>query len=131
MIENFECTVTDSWNNLTEEQQLLTEISDVYKDINGFRPRGILNRLNTVEKLQNLLDDLYKQAEDQFISDKQEQLENVVNFEDDLKNIMKICSCDRDSAIRYILDAEDETDVEYIEYVYNLPFGYLVQKNED
>jgi len=116
-----------TWDQLTEEEQLLTEISDVYKDIHGFRPRSVLNG-KSVEDLRSFLADLHTEAEATFIRNKQAQLSNVADFEELIKSTRAICSCDRSSAVRFLMDAEEDPDVEYIEFVYNLPYGYLMNE---
>jgi len=124
MIENFECTTFPTWDEMTEEDQLLSEISDVYKDINGFRPRSILNDMN-VEDLRVFLADLHKQSREAYLRKEESQVASVVDFEKLISETQELCSCDRSSAVRFLIDAEEDPDVDYIEYSYNLPIGFL------
>ena len=53
------------WDDLTEREQLLTYISDCYKDVYGCRPRGIYNDYS-VEELRSTLDRLVEDANTQY-----------------------------------------------------------------
>lgn len=114
-----------TWDELTEEEQLLTEISDIFKDINGFRPRGILSGMG-VPELRAYLETLYKESEVNFRLEQEAEVERIDTFEKSVKNTMKYCNCDRKDAIRYLMDAHNcKDDYGMFCYENGLPYNYL------
>jgi len=111
-----------AWEDLTEKQQLESTYSDVFKDVNGFRPRGFDM---SVDELKAALDALYKDLE--FQIDESLALEKIAieRFTNIVKETMELCNCDQEKAIDYLLDAEDVYgDWDHFCFNYDLPFGY-------
>jgi hypothetical protein len=115
-----------SWDDLTEEEQLLSTISDVYKDINGFRPRSIYNDMS-VEQLRSALDDLYVEAEESFNAEQELRKSNDKDFKSTVKGIMEMCRCSFVDAIRYLKDAEDVDDIDYFLWDFGLTSEYTME----
>lgn len=58
---------SDDWRDykLSKEDELISIISDTYKDIYGFRPKGMNLDKKSVEELEAIADDLFDQYEEQ------------------------------------------------------------------
>lgn len=105
--------------------------SDLYKDVNGFRPRGheFYDADTTDERRQEIWDFYCQQLDEELERQKAEQAEAVVHFEAKLEELIALGAGDRENALRWLRDAQSESDRrygnEYLEYFYNLPFGYI------
>ena len=124
MLEDFECTETfPTWDQMSEKDQLLTTISDVYKDVNGFRPRGYFDY--SVGELKCVLDELYKDMEREIIENHNAELVAMDQFEKHVESVKSMCNCDRERAIVFIMDSEDVRDKEELCLNLNLPCNYF------
>ncbi len=113
-----------TWEELTEEEQLISEISDLYKDVNGVRPRHYYDK--SLSELKEILADLYDYAEIVFKEEQNYRDESVIEFEKVVKNTQEICGCIRSKAIEFLMDAEDvKGDYDHFCYLNNLPFTYF------
>ncbi len=97
--------------------------SDLYKDVYGFRPRGVT--FESVEKFQRSWDYLVEQLEANQAAERVAQAENVKAFEARIVETISLGAGDRETAIRWILDAEETDDREHLEWKLNIPYGYL------
>ena len=115
-----------SWDELTEEEQLHTTLSDVHKDVYGVRPHSRYNGMS-VEQLKEELEFLYKELEVEIDREKEAEKAAIKKFEKMVGEIMEMCSCVRDKAIKYLVDAEgaDWYDYDHMCWEYHLPFGYF------
>ena len=96
-----------SWDEMTEEEQLLTTISDVHKDAYGFRPRSRYDGM-TVEQLKAELEFLYEDMDRTFKMEQARQKENDNEFAESVARAMEVCNCSFTTAIRYMMDAEED-----------------------
>jgi hypothetical protein len=62
-----------SWEQLTRREQLLSQISDTYKDINGIRPRWNMDHLSD-DDLQKWLDDMFVDLRSQMEQERADEL---------------------------------------------------------
>lgn len=103
-------------------------ISDLHKDAYGFRPSesfwSTFAAFNPDQK-QALWDSMIADLNSSIEEDRKLQEEAVVKFEDRVDNLMHD-STTRKSVVKWLMDADDVGgDVDYFEYLNNLPYGYL------
>jgi len=103
--------------------------SDLYKDVNGFRPRSHefydATPARKQEIWESLLEDLDRENEYQ----RQLNAEAVISFERILISMITMGAPDRLTAIKWLVDAEDDFyDYGYMEYNYGLPYGYILKE---
>jgi hypothetical protein len=113
---------------MTERDQLLGEYSDLYKEVNGFRPRNIGHW--TVTDFQVELELLHDIARDKFAYEAKCQQQAIVDFEKRLEKMISMGAADRATAIRWLACGEEQlcrSSIDRLEYDYNLPYGYLMK----
>lgn len=103
-------------------------ISDVSKSATGCRMRYDISEMSIAE-LEELCT-YWGEASDRAVErERKEQEEAVARFEARVTNIIECGAGDRETALRWIRDAQDEFDRmygdEYLEYSLGLPYGYL------
>jgi len=103
-------------------------ISDLHKDAYGFRPDSLFwaawAAFNVTQK-QALWDSMLADLDRSIEEDRRLQEEAVLKFEDRIENLMHDCT-NRQRIVQWLLDSEDcNGDVEYFEFLNNLPFGYI------
>lgn len=103
-------------------------ISDLHKDAYGFRPSesfwSTFAAFNPDQK-QALWDSMIAELDRSIEEDRKLQEEAVVKFEDRVDNLMHECT-NRKRVVEWLMDADDVGgDVEYFEFLNNLPYGYL------
>lgn len=108
--------------------------SDIYKDAHGFRPRGheFYATETTPARKQELWDQVILQADEEIERFQEEQKHAVVEFESHIESLIKMGAKTRQKAIEWIVDGCCEdlgyNDTGFVEYSYNLPYGYLTSK---
>lgn len=97
--------------------------SDLYKDVNGFRPRGheFYAPETTDERRQEIWDLYCRQLDVEIDRQRAEEAEAVVRFEAKIAELISIGAGDRETALRWIRERDDE----HLEWQFGLPFGYL------
>lgn len=117
-----------SWDELSPLEQAQSEYSDYYKSVHGFRPRFTADW--TLEDFDRAFEALAEDAKREAEWQKERMERGVKEFEAALATTMEVCGCDRDTAWRYMKDAEgdDWYDDGYFEYNNDLPRGYLVDQ---
>lgn len=119
-----------SFNDLTALEQTQDLISDLYKDVYGFRPRGIY----TPQQWGSLefLDAEIKRLSEQLKVVEQEQVSvqeiAILVFETRVRLTIEAGAKDRLTAIKWIFDAEDEhvrNEPDFFCYKNGLPYGYF------
>lgn len=117
-----------SWEELTRKEQLESIFWDAYKDAHGFRPRHINVSAMSEAELEAELEDLGKlidQQEKARIADEQKA---IVKFGKRIEDTIKSGAGDRETALRWIMDADDARgDWEYLCYLNGLPYGFFKQ----
>jgi len=114
------------WEDYTELEQAAVLYSDFYKSVNGPRPRFDQSHW-TLEDYDRAMDDLQVDSDREMANKRIAEQAAVNELEAAITLTMATCSCDRETAWRYLKDAEgdDWYDDGYFEYSYNLPRGYL------
>lgn len=115
-----------SWDELTLLEQLYSEYSDTYKDVNGFRPRSKSIDEWTEKGLQEELDYLYKQSEVQISEKIIREEAGVKNFYNLLKDVANLCNTNLTGAMKYLIESEgdDWYDWGYYCMSNDLPFSF-------
>lgn len=105
--------------------------SDFYKETHGFRPRShaFYNPATSDDERQKMWDALMSAHDREMERYQQEQLNAISQFETSIDQLIKCGAKDRETAIRWIRDAQDEIDQrygdDYLEFLFGLPYGYL------
>ena len=82
-----------SIKNQEEKVECLMWISDLYKDVHGFRPRGYNFEAWSFQELTDFVNDLFKQSEEEEEYEKQVEekaIEDVMSLGVDKKNSFKM-----------------------------------------
>lgn len=118
-----------SWEEMSEIEQAQCIYWDMHKDAYGFRPRGIDTSTWTLEDFKREFEVL-----DQVIMAEEEQRHDaeafaVKNFEQHVTNTICMGARDRETALRWIMDASQANgDWEYFCFLNGLPYGYFQEK---
>lgn len=104
-----------SWDQMSNRDQLLSGISDTHKEAYGVRPRRDFSTW-TETQLSEYLTDLHQTAAETYEEERREEAERLEKFRGTLAKVRELCSCDDAAAIRYLMDAEEEDDIEHFFY---------------
>lgn len=118
-----------SWNELSKREQLEATWWDMYKDVNGFRPRHIDTSAWDEERfdieLRILGEELTAVVEREAANEKRA----IEKLEDRIQALMNHGARNREMAIRWLDEAyETQGDMEYLEWNLGVPYGYLSSK---
>jgi len=109
--------------------ELQSLYSDMYKDAYNVRPRNNFMEWS-IETLNAEIEWLQETISYQLNEQKTIQNNNSILFEQRINETIAIGAKDRETAIRWIIDAENaDGDINYLEYLLNLPYGYLQENN--
>lgn len=107
-------------------EQAQCQFWDMYKDAYGVRPRGIDTSTWTLEDFRKeftLLGEIIDREERERIAS---EAEAVKKFEQHVTNTICMGARDRETALRWIMDASEANgDWEYFCYLNGLPYGYF------
>lgn len=111
---------------MTYRVELLSMYSDLYKDVNGHRPRYIDTDKWSELDLQSQLTKLEGELQLLEIFEAQAAGRAIEAFKTLLGNTMATCSCSASKAVEYLMDAEslEEHEWGYFCYTNGLPHGY-------
>ena len=90
--------------SMTNRDELLSTISDMYKDAFGIRPHGMFNDYSEVElraeieRLQPLVDEVVE-------AEKQADAMSITRFNDEVATFIREGAANRSTAIRWVLEA--------------------------
>lgn len=120
------CVYT-KWEDLPEVDRLKGYYSDYHKELYGFRPplAGL-----TVEDLKAEIAALDAAAPAIWDEEKAREEAAINSFLQRVESIKAAGAGDFETAVRWMMDAEDDpyctADPGYFEYLYGLPYGFLV-----
>ena len=115
-----------SWEEMSALEQAQCQYWDMYKDAYGVRPRGIDTSTWTLEDFDAEFEVLGKAIEREEADRKEREAEAMTKFEARVADLIGSGAGDRETAIRWIHDAEDTNgDDEYLCYCVGLPYGYF------
>ncbi len=111
------------WDGMTVED-LANCYSDIHKEAYGFRPRWTID--TTREALIEELEHCGRVIDENNKQEAIAQAQNVAKLEADIQTLIGMGATDRQTAIRWIADAEDAgDDLEYLCYLRGLPYRYF------
>lgn len=120
-----------TWEEMSEHEQLSCNHYELYKDVNGIRPRHIDYDKLTVEEIKADIDRLVAQLRINEDEDAAREAEAVKAFEARVQKTIESGAADRKTAIRWLFDAENDPyvfgDPDYYCHNYGLPCGYFKQ----
>ena len=111
----------------TNLSMLQSIYSDMYKDVHGFRPRNCDPELmNSEEKLQKALDELQEDLKKVLAWEAEDEKNCIERFEKLVTKTMNEGAKDRETAIRWLMEAEElDGDPDYFCFHQGLPYGYV------
>lgn len=115
-----------TWEELSKREQLEAIWWDLYKDVNGFRPRGIDTSDWSIEQFESELDSLGKALEQVIEQEEEAQKFAIEKFEERVQRTIELGAGERQTALLWIMEAEEANgDFEYLAYKLNLPYTYF------
>lgn len=87
-----------------DKNEIISIISDVYKDVNGFRPRTYNFQDWTLNELDEFFKDLVKQSEELRKEEKEFEKSRLQEFKDTLNNLKSNHNLTENEALRWMLD---------------------------
>lgn len=114
------------WDQMSDLEQASAIWWDLYKDVHGVRPRGVDTSNWTLEGFNAQIQALSTALEEQMEEERQNQTLAIQRFESRVQDTILAGAGNRETAVQWIMrDSGMGEDQEYIEYRFNLPFGYL------
>lgn len=121
--------VFTSWEEMTVLEQMQCQYWDMYKDAYGVRPRGIDTSTWTEYAFQVEFEHLALTIQANDIQRQEAEATAVKNFEQHVINTMCMGARDRETALRWIMDASTANgDWEYFCFLNGLPYRYFEKK---
>ena len=118
--------VLTSWEEMTVLEQMQCQYWDMYKDAYGVRPRGVDTSAWSESDFMAEFDMLAKVIEAEYIARKEAEAIAVEKFEQHVTNTICMGARDRETALRWIMDASTASgDWEYFCFLNGLPYGYF------
>ena len=118
--------VLTSWEEMTVLEQMQAQYWDMYKDAYGVRPRGVDTSGWSESDFMAEFDMLAKVIEAEEIARKEAEAIAVEKFEQHVTNTICMGARDRETALRWIMDASTASgDWEYFCFLNGLPYGYF------
>jgi hypothetical protein len=114
------------WDQMSDLEQASAIWWDLYKDVHGVRPRGVDTSNWTLEGFNAQIQALSTALDEQMEEERQNQTLAIQRFESRVQDTVLAGAGNRETAIQWIMrDSGMGDDQEYIEFRFNLPFGYL------
>lgn len=114
------------WDQMSDLEQASAIWWDLYKDVHGVRPRGVDTSNWTLEGFNAQINALSTALEEQMEEERENQTLAIHRFESRVQDTVLAGAGNRETAIQWIMrDSGMGEDQEYIEFRFNLPFGYL------
>ena len=113
---------------MTRQEELINIFWDMYKDAHGFRPRHMMEALQsmTEAEIEADLDRLQAIIQDNEMIRKHDEEKAAHAFEMRLQGLMACGAKDREMALRWIHEAEGSNgDDEFLCYLVGLPYQYF------
>ena len=96
----------------SERNETISYISDVYKDVNGLRPRNYNWDAFSDKELDEFLADLNEQADDLYWEMRTEQAKSELKFMKLIKDTIAFGAGDRETALRWIIQGYDDGQID-------------------
>lgn len=115
-----------TWEEMTDLEKATSTWWDLYKDVHGFRPRGVDTSNWTLAGFQAQIEALSIYLRMNEEEESKAQAEAIATFERRIADNLALDGADRATAIKRLHHAfETNGDDGYLEYRLNLPYGYL------
>ena len=115
-----------SWEEMSTLEQYACQYWDMYKDAYGVRPRGVDTSSWTEADFENEFASLGSVIQREEADRKTSEAEAVAKFEQHVINTMCMGARDRETALRWIMDASTANgDWEYLCWDLGLPYQYF------
>jgi hypothetical protein len=115
-----------TWEEMSVLEQMACQYWDMYKDAHGFRPRGIDTSAWTEEDFMKEFEYMGKLITQQEEARVEAEHMASVRFEQRILDLMTTGAEDRETAIRWIHEAEGTSgDDEYLCWTLGLSYGYF------
>jgi hypothetical protein len=115
-----------SWEDMTALEQARETYWDMYKDAYGVRPRWIDTTAWTLEVFEAEFASLATAIEQAEVQRRADEAEAVAKFEQHIVNTMCMGARDRETALRWIMDASTANgDWDYLCWDLGLPYHYF------
>lgn len=111
--------------NFTFDYELF---SDLYKDAYNIRPHGheFYDPKTTDERRQEIWDFMLGEVESAISCQRRKEIAAAQRFEARIAEAIEVGAADRETAIRWLMDADDAGgDISYFEYLNSLEYGYI------
>lgn len=120
-----------AWEDMSRRDQLMYTWWDMYKDVHGFRPRGIDTTDWIEADFENELDHLSIQLE-WVERQRQEDEQLAINqLEYQIQSLVHHGARNRAMALRWIHEAYETTgEWDRLEWLLGIPFGYFESKGD-
>jgi hypothetical protein len=114
------------WDQMTTLEQYGVTYSDMFKDAYGFRPTNDVSDWTEAD-FEAEFDRLGARIGEQEDQREQQEAQAIKDFEERVESVMQsFANCDRETALRYIMEADDcNGDWDYLCYQCGLPYGYF------
>ena len=121
--------VLTSWEEMTVLEQMQCQYWDMYKDAYGVRPRGIDTTSWTEADFMAEFDLLATVINAEAVAREAAEATAVKNFEQHVINTICMGARDRETALRWIMEASTaDGDWEYFCFLNGLPYRYFEKK---
>lgn len=119
------------WDDMTKLQQYEATYSDFYKEAHGFRPRHVNTDTWTEADYEREFEQLSQVCKENLQREAAQEAEAVKKFEQHVTNTICMGARDRETALRWIMDASTaDGDWEYFCYLNGLPYHYFMPKEK-
>lgn len=114
-----------TWNELSEIEQLLCIYSDCFKEAHGFRPRHPVDGW-TVQDFNEAIAACSEIAQQQMEAENAAEIRNIQKVEETIIKLISYGAENRETAIKWLADAEDvDGDMDYLCYKLGIPYKYF------
>ena len=110
-------------NETQKREQLLTYISDIHKDVYGFRPRGSYDHLS-IDELEKECDSLGDELDEIFRMSRIERKENWIALKKHFAKLVEMGAKDFRQSLKWDMEAEGANgDFDYYCYLKKISYG--------
>ena len=110
--------------------------SDLFKDVNGYRPRGaLMDEWNerTPRQKQELWNALCDELEENEKAAREIEAKNLDEFRDNVRKVMRICNCSWVKAVQHLAQADkteiDRSDQDFDYFLWTQGLGFQDRQN--
>jgi hypothetical protein len=119
-------TVIDMTSAYTYDERTF---SDLYKDTFGYRPRNHDFYSATPDQKQEIWDDLLTAHDEEMEYYHSQKRLAILNVESAIALNIDAGASDRATALRWLMQSEDAGSIEELEFIFDLPYGYLMKES--